>query len=227
MSQDTPEAEAQVEQVAQEVKKNFSLRERLENRGLRRVTTTVFLDENLGARHKAAAERVSTIEAAIEAAEEERKMAESVWNETVAAEASQKIAALHSDLSPALKEVDDILKSLKRESLTIALRAVPAKIAKDCRRRAKVSCDISGKDIPEDRMEDYVQSYNAHLLNLTVVSVTDNATEAVNDGLSYQDAVDLIEMLPPGQYQRLAGIVNEIQFRDAFSEALEVQEDFS
>lgn len=225
--QTAAEQEAQMEQVAQEIKKGFSLKERLENRGLRRAKVTLYLDENAGARHKAVADRIKAIQAEVDDAQQERDMADSVSNEAVKAQAEQKVGTLVAERATLTVQVMEMEKELERDSLAVSLRAVPAKIAKDCRRRAKVSCDITGKDIPEDKMEEFVQAYNAHLMSLTVVSITDNSTGGINEGLSYQDANDLIDFLPPGQYERLSRAMNEVQFRDAFSETLEVQEDFS
>lgn len=196
------------EEVIKQVKRGFSLKERLEKRGLRRVSVTLFLDENVGADHREVVEKIAALEKGVDTGD---------LAEAGVAEEIKALNAMRLELEEALK----------RESLVVALRAVPPVIAKDCRRRARASVGVETKTVPDDKMEEFVQSYNAHLLSMTAQSVTDTASGEVNEGLSYEDAQALIDLLPSGQYDRLAGALNEVQFRDSFSKSIEAQEDFS
>jgi len=204
----TEQEREQIEEVMREVKRGFSLKDRLEKRGLRKVKVTLFLDENVGAEHRETVLAIAALDEAVEAGE---RTAEEIGAERAALETRRA----------------DLEARLRADSLVVSLRAVPPVIAKDTHRRAKVSCGITGKDVPAEKYDDYIRSMNAHLLSVTVESVVDTASGEQNDGLTYEDALDLMDYLPSEQFERLAGALNEVQFREKFSETVEAQEDFS
>lgn len=220
----TSDETAEIEQVVKEVKRGFSLKDRLEKRGLRKVTVTLFLDENVGAEHKEIADKIIALNAQIDELSEMH--GQSVEGETKAAllKEIERVTAERDEMIP---ERDALEDRLREEALIVHLRAVPPVIARDAHRRARAELEIEEKNIPRNRMEDFLPVMNCHLLSLTVQSITDTATNETNDGLSYQDARDLMDYLPSSQTERLANALNEVQFRDAFSESIEAQEDFS
>lgn len=208
MSDIAVEADTAQEQVIKEIKRGFSLKERLEKRGLRKAKITLFLDENAGARHLKVVGEIEALDA-----QEVSEPGELVFFEEKRAELVAKR--------------DDYEKQLHKDALIVSMRAVPPVIAKDCRRLARQSVGIEEKGIPDDKAEDFLNSYYAHLLSFTVQSIEDTASGEVNEGLSYEDAIGLAENLPSGQYARLRAAADEVQFRDAFSQTVEAQEDFS
>lgn len=209
MSENEPTVAPQVpEDVIKDVKRGFSLKDRLEKRGLRKVSVTLFLDQNVGADHREVVEKIAALTKAVDVGDREE------------ADAAKEIKALDATRV-------ELEEALKQDSIVVVLRAVPPVIAKDCRRRARATVGVEEKNVPEDRMEDFVQAYNAHLLSLTAQSVTESTTGSVNEGLSYEDAVTLMELLPSDQFERLSSALSEVQFRDAFSKSIEAQEDFS
>lgn len=224
LPEDAAEQQA-AEDVAKQIKRGFSLKDRLEKRGLRRVSVTLFLDENVGAEHKAVADRVAAIDAQI------AELNESIDGQPEAALvrviATAERDGLVAEREPLVQERDKLEAKLKADSITVAMRAVPPVIAKDARRRAKVTCDITEKTIPEDKAEEFVRAYNAHMLSLVVQTITDSASGETVEGLDYEGAIDMANYLPQGQYVRLSQALNEVQFRDAFSQTIEGQEDFS
>lgn len=213
MSDIAVEADTAQEQVIKEIKRGFSLKDRLEKRGLRKAKITLFLDENAGARHLKVVGEIEALDAQIKEAREVSEPGELVFLEEKRAELVAKR--------------DDYEKQLHKDALIVSMRAVPPVIAKDCRRLARQSVGIEEKGIPDDKAEDFLNSYYAHLLSFTVQSIEDTASGEVNEGLSYEDAIGLAENLPSGQYARLRAAADEVQFRDAFSQTVEAQEDFS
>jgi uncharacterized protein (UPF0335 family) len=121
----------------------------------------------------------------------------------------------------------ELIAELEKTGLVVQLRAVPPVIEKDCRRKAKETLGIQSKNVPEDLMEDMRKTELAHLMTVTIQSIPDIATDTVNDDVTYQDAIDLMDLLPPGQWSRLDEKLYEVQFTDAISRQIESQEDFS
>lgn len=214
----------EIDGVVREIKRGFSLKDRLKKRGLRKVTLTVFLDENVGAEHRDVAEKVAEIDETIA---QIRPILDGTKDDVVRQTAQTEIDRLEAERAPLVVKRDELAERVKRDSFTISLQAVPPVIAKDARRRARETMGIEQKDIPKDRLEDFAPVYNAHLLAMVCQTITDNSTGETNDSISFQEATDLFDVLPSHQGVRLAEALNEVQFRDAFSKTIEAQEDFS
>lgn len=225
-----PEVKEKLEQLVETTKKGFDLTERLKNRGLRRGSIVLFLDDDKGAElgwardaknaigEVTGRERVGVL-GLLDAAEEVRS-AKGTTTDKDAKALDKKVAELE-------KKRDDLVDELTKTAITIQARAVPPVIQKDCRRKAKATLGITDKVIPERQVEEFDKSHTAHLMTVMVQSVRDNLTGEVNEGLSYQDAIDMIDYLSAPQFERLDLLMGELQFTDAISESIESQEDFS
>lgn len=250
--QTTEADKAEAERIATITKKGFDLKARLEGRGLRRATITLYLDEELGAELGRAEEiknnlgmvtgldqvgilgdldkfsraRAAAIKQYDDAVEKTPDMPEADRNrgkealDGIVAGFDEKIAELEGRKA-------ELVEELTKTGLTIKLRAVPPVIQKDTHRKAKQTLGIEGKTIPEDMRDRMPLAEVAHLLTVLVQSITDNQTGEVNDDLTYEDAVALMDLLPPSQWARLDAKIGEVQFTDAISRSIESQEDFS
>lgn len=220
----SPEDAAEIEQVVKEVKRGFSLKDRLEKRGLRKVTVTLFLDENVGAEHKEVADKAKFLGEQID---EMSKMLLGAEEEFTRKALEQEIETLTAERDALIPQRDALEERLRDDALVVHLRAVPPVMVKNAHRLARQALEIAEKNVPKDRMDEYLPVINAQLLAFTVQSITETATGQTNDGLTYEDARDLMDYLPTEQSERLASALNEVQFRDQFSKSIEAQEDFS
>lgn len=254
MSEYTDEELAELERIRSTAKKNFDPRERLRNRGLRRDTITVYLDEVTGEKlgrnypqydqfnnvmsyeRTGVIGKIADLEDKIEsdAAEYQKSLllAEDTADEasTVKALAKAHKAQLKIDeakLADLYTEREELKAELHRTGLTFKLRAVPPVIDKDCHRLAKQSLGIEGKGVPEDRKDEVSESRVAHLLVKMTEELIDNETGASNSGITYEEAMDMPAQLPPGQWSRLDLKMGELQYTDGISRTIEMQEDFS
>lgn len=245
------EAKAAMEELEKVVKKGFDLKSRLKGRGLRKGSITLYLDELTGpelgwaydltnklgffvkrVRHGVLGE-LDTIEELKTKANEGYEAA--IADEAMTPAAKTKLTKEHNAIITAFdskineleKQRDELIQQITHSGLTIAAQAVPPVIQKDCRRKAKATLEIKGKNIPEDLAEDFELCEQAHLMAAMIQSITDNETGSTNLGASYEDAVDLMGMLPPGQFQRLDAMLGDLQFTDNISLSIESQEDFS
>lgn len=147
----------------------------------------------------------------------------------------ESIPSLEDTLAPIEKKIeelterrDTLVAEMKADALAVKLRAVPPVIQKNTHRLAKQSLNIKGK-VPEDEETQvaFKESKLAHLMTVMVTEMRDTSDDSVNDGVTYEDAMDLIGYLPPGQLQRLDAAMGRVQFTDTISASIEGQEDFS
>jgi hypothetical protein len=245
------EVEAAQAKLEEMTKKGFDLKARLKGRGLRKGSITLYLDELTGpelgwaydltnklgffvkrVRHGVLGEldNVEELKAKTTAAYDLASAAEDLKpaeKTKLTKEYNSIIAAFDAKINELESQRDDLVQEITHSGLTIAAQAVPTVIQKDCRRKAKATLEIKGKNIPEDLAEDFEMCEQAHLMAAMIQSITDNATGHVNLGATYEDAVDLMGMLPPGQFQRLDAMLGDLQFTDNISLSIESQEDFS
>ncbi len=221
MSELSPEAQAELDEIAAVTKKGFDLSARLKNRGLRRVTLTLFLDEDKGAQ-LGRAEDIFDVMGNVVGHERE-----GILGQIEALGDEKESAAVKSELAKLTKKRDELIAELAKSGITVKLQAVPPIISNDCRRKAKEELGIKEKNVPADQTEEFNASFTAHLLSVTIQSVTDNETGAINDKVTLQDAKQMMDYLPAGQFARLDEALARIQYTDAISRSIEVQEDFS
>lgn len=242
------DVQEKLEEIVETTRKGFDLKARLQNRGLRKATITLYLDEEVGPQLGWAFDardnlgtplgrvRAGVVGDIDELEEQKRnsvaeQLAEFAKDQTLGTDPKSMpkvdTKTIDKKIAEAEKRRAELLEKLSNTGLTIKLRAVPPIIQKDARRRAKATLGITEKNIPDDRIADFVESETAHLMTMIFESITDNETGITNTETTYEDAIDLAGFLPAGQYTRLADKLSEVQFTDAISRSIEGQEDFS
>jgi hypothetical protein len=220
---ETDETPKELKEIAKTTKRGFDLSARLKNRGLRKSTIVLFLDEEKGPELGWAFDNKDIMGNVVSRSREGVIGALDLLSTTE----GEPSAAIKKDIAELEKKRDALIADLSKTGITVKLRAVPPIIQKDIRRRAKATLEITEKDVPPDIEEEFNLSQSAHLMTLVFQSITDNETGEVNTEVTYADAVDLIGYLPPGQFQRLDNEMGKVQFMDAISTEIETQEDFS
>jgi hypothetical protein len=251
----TAEQKAEIKKVQTLTKRGFDPKARLQNRGLRRATITLFLDEEKGVELGWAREIynefnqpvgmehegvLGELDLAVRLRENRIAEHEKALQEHAEAANAGKVTGTRAKAAPKLDNADideriaeleakrdELVKELERTGLTIKLRAVPPIIEKGTRRQAKVTLGINEKNIPDDKKEEFNIAAMAHLMAVMFQSVTDNESGEVNEETTYDDAIALMDYLPPGQWHRLDNQIGKVQFTDAISRVIESQEDFS
>lgn len=240
----SPEQKAEIDKLVTVTKKNFDLRARVRGRGLRKAGITLYLDEEKGPELGWAYDRVDQFGNAVGRIREgvlgeldllntdrdliidQRKAANALVgpDEQVDVDAE---TPLDKQIKALEKKRDKLIEELTKSAIVVKMKAVPPIVQKGTRRKAKKILGITGKGIPEDKEEMFQLAEAAFLMIVMIESVTDNETGETNEGVDYDDAIDLIGYLPAGQWARLDAKLGEVQFVDAISRTLEAQEDFS
>ena len=231
-----PAVQEQVDKIAGTTKKGFDLSARLKNRGLRKATITLFLEDEKGLElgwdrnfldqfdNIIAPDREGVIgklamlvvdQAAILAARDESN------------KKTKAPTGLEEEIATLAARRDELVAELTATAIVIKMRAVPPVIQKDTRRKAKDTLKITEKSVPDDKMDEFSIAQTAHLMMVMFQSITDNATGDTNTDITFDDAVALMDYLPRGQYERLDQMMGQVQFTDSISRSIEGQEDFS
>lgn len=248
MSDTVDPLETEARELEKNAKRGFSLSDRLRNRGLRKASVVLFLDEELGEELGNSAEATDQFGNGLGRWEEEGVLGslaalqrlkdamvaehEQMSNEDEVLETKKRIPKLDtskvdSQIGELEKKRDEMVVRLAKTGITVKMRAVPPIIQKDCRRKAKVQLGIESKNVPEALQESFSEALSAHLMDVILQSVTDNETGEVNHDVSYDDAIELMGYLPPSQWARLEEAISKVQYTDAISQSIETQEDFS
>lgn len=247
----TPEQQDEIDKMVKTTKRGFDVKARLRNRGLRRGSITIYLNEEMGPElgwaydkldgfgNVVRREREGVI-GEIDSAKNAREdlIAQRTARFTAAGEEEDKDAAkalsVYPDMLPLEEKIadleakrDELIVELAKTAMHFELRAVPPIIQKDMRRRARQTLEIKEKDIPEGLTEEFNTAEAAHLMTVIIQSVKDNETGEVNTEVTYEDAIDMMGYIPPAQFARLDELMGKIQFTDAISREIESQEDFS
>ena len=122
-----------------------------------------------------------------------------------------EIAALEKEMSDLQKKAKTLLAKLDKSALSFTIRAVPELVIRDCRRKAKQNLGIKGKGV-QGQEEEYGLEYTALLLSASVEKWVDHASGDTHLSLSEQQARDLRDFLPAGQFARLDAAMIEVSF---------------
>lgn len=243
------ELKEEVAKIRDTTKKGFDLKARLENRGLRKASITLYLDDEKGLELGWAEDTTNGLGAVVgreqvgvigelDALAIERdaiitmRTIDNAARESFKTDAAwQKHLDAPTPLDGKIAELeakrDRLVEELTSTAIVVNMRAVPPVIQKDCARLARATLKITDKGIPDDRADEFTIAQTGHLMSVMFQSVTDNATGEVNLTTSYEDAMALMDFLPPGQFWRLDKMMGQVQFTDAISRNIEGQEDFS
>ena len=206
-----------IEQHVAETQQGFDLKKRLQGIGLREGQITLFTDHETGEALGTARDVKNQLGITVD------RVQVGILGDIDKLNPESKTYA--EDLAALEVQRDELIAKLQETALVVKLRAVPPIIAKDGRRRAKVSLGIKG-EVPADRTEEFDDAFTAHLLSDTIVSIEDVASGAVNGKQTYEDCRTLKEFLPPDQWQRLDHKLAEVQYKEAVSEAISSDTDF-
>lgn len=122
-----------------------------------------------------------------------------------------EIDALEDEKADLEKQAAPLAKKLNKTALVFTVCAVPDIVVRKTRRETKEHLGIKGKGI-SGREEDFGLEFTARLLAASVEKWTDNSTGTEYDSLSIQQARDLRDHLPAGQFIRLDNALSEVSF---------------
>lgn len=222
-SQNTPETPAETEvdeeldallkhevkETADEARKQFSLEDRLKNRGLRTKKITVFSDEASG-------EALQTIESALDALE----AGILTLDDGPDKDAQQKT---HDDLAG---QADEIRAELLKTSFSFELRALPPVILKGVQRKTRKTLGITDKSIPAEREEDYNDAFRLQLIADQAVRFVDREDPGRTSLPTVQELAAMRDFLPMNQWAKVWLAADDIQFRNVISESAVESADF-
>lgn len=126
-----------------------------------------------------------------------------------------RAAELEKEMKALTKRIPPLLKTLTATALVFTLRTLPDIIIRDARRKAKQNLDLKGKNIPEDRAEEYSLEYAAILLAESTSQWVDNKSGKVYHSLSIKQAHDLKDYLPAGEFDKLDRAMYKLSMESA------------
>lgn len=215
-----PETTPEVDEIAKEAKSGFNLISRLQNIPQNTAIVTIYTD-NVAGRELGYAKTVpdELNQYGVVITPEHRERA-GVLGEIDSDDGSDDAKSAALD-----KKAAALRKKLARTSLVFNLRAVPTIIIRDATRKTKQSLGIKGKNIPEDKQEEWGAAYSAHILASVVQSFTDTESGETNP-LTFEGAKALRDFLPTAEYDRLDGAIVDLQFRNSIDESATAEADF-
>lgn len=213
-------SEVNKQEVAEQAKSSFNLVSRLQNIPQNTATITIYTD-NVAGRELGYAKTVpdEKNEYGIIVTAEHRERA-GILGEIDGDDGSDNERSAALD-----KKAAELRKKLDETSLVFNLRAVPTIIIRDAVRKTKQRLEIKGKNIPEDKQEDWGAAYSAHILASVVESYTDTLSGETHP-LTYEDARALRDFLPVTEYDRLDEAIVKLQFENSIDESATAEADF-
>lgn len=221
-----------VEQIRSDARKNFSLRDRLLGASSRRKTVTIYTDANVGAKLGYAEEGLygqKTRRGLIGQLDELKSDLENrlrLLGEDDAEGIAQLQAEFDEKSSELIERIGVLRKELDSTALVFTIQSIPTVIVESIRRRAKKALDIKGKNIPEDREEEFAAEYACQFLAASVVDWTDKQSGETIEGLDLEDARELRGHLPVGQFLVLDTALGELSIEKAIGSSSTDDVDF-
>jgi hypothetical protein len=119
-----------------------------------------------------------------------------------------------------------IRELVRKESISVELRAIPYTIARASARRARAYLKITEKGIPEALAEAFEERQLLELAYDQVLRYRDNKSGESGTKLTIEQLETFRDYLPMSQSTKFFTAVNELQFRNAISESAIAQADF-
>lgn len=213
-----------IEQIQSDARENFSLRDRLATGGRRTKTVTIYTDANAGAKLGFAEDGTYTRERAGLLGELDEIRTDIQQRLKFTDENDEDaIAALKAELAErtgALREqITELRDELNKTAFIFTLQSLPNVIVRSLRRKARQALGIKGKDIPEDMQEDYALEHTAQFVAASVVEMTDNLTGVTHKGFTVEQAHELLDFLPPGQFDVLDNAIMNLSIERTVGKA--------
>lgn len=220
-----------VEEIIEEAREGFDLRARLMGATRREKTVTVYTDSATG-HELGGAEDIITPRDGLKSGLRRRWGVAGELDEVSArAESlSQLIRAGQISEEDALPEIEELeakraeltakakklLKKLQSSALDFTLHAVPDLVIRDARRQARKNLGIKNKG-NEGREEEYGLEYTAIMLAASVSEWTDRESGKTFHILTVEQARELKDLLPFGQFDILDAAMVELSMESAIS----------
>ncbi|WP_406245799.1 hypothetical protein ACI7YT_12215 [Microbacterium sp. M] len=251
MGKKSAEFEAFEEEIVEEAREGYDLRDRLRNRLKRTKTVTVYTDDIAGSELGGAEDSVDAygirhgrrrwgIKGELDrlgevATDLERRLVNltEILDENPddaeaaaqRAEVEAHIATLAEKVAAEQKKITPLLKRLEKTSLQFTLRTIPDLVIRDARRKAKRNLGIKGK-IPEVLLEEFNLEHVAILVAASVESWEDKGAKQKFTSLTVEEARALRDELPVGQFTVLDKAIGELSFEAQISNLATDSADF-
>lgn len=223
-----------IETIEAEAREGYSLFARLAESNNRTKTVTVYTDPALGVELGYA---VDGEDFGIKTGQRVRKGLIGEMDElrergalVVAHGTDEEVEAVSAEIAEAKKSLVAKIKKLQKEmqktSLVFTLQSVPEIVIKDARRKARKALGIKGKGIPEGRQEEYNDEYTCQMLAASVLSWEDKKVGKKFDSLSVEEAHNLQNFLPRGQFPVLDATMVELSLEVSIANAAVDDVDF-
>lgn len=229
-----------IEGIQEEARKTFDMRARLAGATRRHKEVTVYTDDTAGAElggvsdemageYKTGRKIRTGLIGQLDELRERTDQKIALLDEE-AADYDDKVAEITSALAAETAEITDgigvLREKMHKTSMTFTLQALPDIVVRDMRRKSKAALDITGKGIPEGREEEYALEYTAQMLSASVGRWVDNAEGDTYRELTVEQAKDLRDFLPPGQFPRLDRAMVELSIEVQISNQATDSADF-
>lgn len=228
----TTDLDAEIRDIQSEARSSFSLRERLVNKNSRRKTKTVYTDAEAGEElGYAVDEEYQGIKSGrrlrrglvgeLDALEEEGKAllkAIDAAEEPSAAD-TDRAREISAETKRIRAEITAVKKRLKGSSMDFTLHTLPKPIIKGVKHQTRSHLKIKGKGVPEALLEDYNEEYSAQMLAASTESWIDHETGETHDQLTVDQARELFNYLPEGQFSRLDQAMLDLSFEATIANA--------
>jgi vacuolar-type H+-ATPase subunit I/STV1 len=205
--------QSQVKEVVEEARATFSLADRLKGISRRTASVTVYTDEVLGEKYGKLKEQIDSL----------RQLIKPIEGVVLTQEVIDQTRAEINKWQPAL---DAARAELEKSAFVFGLRAIPPIAEKVIARDVRKALGIKGS-IPEDKIEDWVSTYNANLISQQVTSLLDTQTGTEQRSITVEEALALEQFLPKYEYAKLKSAADDLQLRNTIGELGTDSADFS
>lgn len=148
------------------------------------------------------------------------------------AEVEQR-SVLSAEIQPLLAKAAELDASanlvremVRKESLSVEMRAIPYGIARGAARRARKHLGITQKGIPAEQADEFEERQLLELAYDQVARWRDNRTGEEGTKLPMEVIETMRDFMPLSQSGKFFSTVNDLQFKNAISESAIAQADF-
>ncbi|WP_217182695.1 hypothetical protein [Streptomyces sp. AC495_CC817] len=139
---------------------------------------------------------------------------------------NDRVKEITAERAKLTKQIDALKERLKGTGIEFHLISLPKMIQKKVKRETRQALGLKAKGIPESRQEEYDDEYTARILSASVEKWTDHENGETSSSLSVQQAKDLEDFLPEGQFPRLDRACVELTFEAAIADGSVDDADF-
>lgn len=223
-----------IDAIQDEAREGYSLFERLSESTHRTKTVTVYTNAALGAELGYALDEEDmgirtgrrVRKGLLGELDELKERAARIAADGTEEEAEAAIDEIGKAKKRLTAQVKKIQKQMQADALVFTLQSVPELVIKDARRKARKALGLKSKGIPEAQQEEYNDEYTCQLLSSSVVSWEDRKAGKTFHSLSVEEARNLQNLLPRGQFPLLDAAMVELSFEATIANAAVDDVDF-